>query len=127
MSFFPTSDAELVSQYEHFRENGKEEEYLERFNQGLYLKHEAWSYEKEHRLTIEGNNRHLQPGQITSIYFGAKMSSQDKRTIAVLMAERFKGKCDIYQAFFRKERYGINFREFNPKLDLNGLGLTFET
>ncbi len=127
MSFFPTSDDELVAQYQSFRENGDEEEYLERFNQGLYLKHEAWSYEKEHRLIHEGNHRHCQPGQITSVYFGAKMSSQDKRTIAVLMAERFKGKCKIYQAFFSKERYEINFREFNPKLDLDGLGLTFET
>ncbi len=91
---------------------------IDRVVEGLLIKHESWSYENEYRIIAEknenSNNKVHLPGKITKIYFGAKTSALDKRTIAIL----FEGKCDLVSMEFADNKYGLVERLFDPNIDL---------
>lgn len=123
ISQFPEDDVELLKQWKKKQNEDKEEEYLTEIRRNFLIKHEIWSYEKERRIMVENKNTLIPPGKITAIYFGMRMPPIDKRTIATIAFDKFKGNCSLFTMYRNGNGYKLGFREFNPKLDFAGLDL----
>ncbi|HCE2445491.1 TPA: DUF2971 domain-containing protein [Vibrio parahaemolyticus] len=117
LSLFPQSDRDMYLYISGMtKEDGTKA--IGKVIDGLVIKHESWSYEKEFRIiaTKNKNNKVYPPGKITRIYFGANMNPLDKRTIAILFDE----KCELISMGFDKNRYGLIEKRFEAEVDLKG-------
>ena len=119
----PDSDHELVALHKQKIAEDNAEEFYSKLSEILTIKHESWSYENEHRIIHDGNNRNPQPGKITKMFLGAKMPPQDKRMLAKLIRQDIELVC----MNFSKIKYGLTQRPLIPLSDFEGLGLHFES
>ncbi|MBI9065031.1 MAG: DUF2971 domain-containing protein [Marinilabiliaceae bacterium] len=126
ISSLPKDNKELIQQWRESKENGKEDEYLTYMRKSNWIKHELWGYENEKRIIAEEKNMNFPPGKITGIYFGMLMSAIDKRTIAKIIDQQFGRECPMYIAYRNGSSYELKFRNLEPKVDFDGLGLKFD-
>lgn len=120
---FAVTEAGIVTQWKTWKEQGREDEYIELIQRCYRIKHKLWSYEKERRIVITKQNMNIPPGKITAIYFGMRMSQIDKRTITTIAQSKFKDNYKLYTAYRDRGKYKLKFRKFDPKIDFNELKL----
>jgi len=118
----PNTDQEFMALHKQKIADVQTEEYYSTISKALTIKHESWAYENEYRIIHDGENRNTHPGKIKKIYIGAKASSQDKRTLAMLVDECI----DLVCMDFSKTKYALTERALDPTTDFQDLGLRFE-
>lgn len=81
-----------------------------------YIKSDVWSYEKEwrvwdllpYRQDVLFSDYRLRPNEVGAIYFGCRMSPDDKRTILNVLSQKYPS-ASVFEARKPRDRFQLDF------------------
>jgi hypothetical protein len=121
----PHNEAEFFGLYKSLKTKEEQKALVDEIQKTSFIKHSDWSYEKEYRIVNTKRNVLHSPGRISGVFFGLKMSSMDKRTIGLLVNPKLDDTCKLYQMYRMPGKFGLRFRDFDLKKDLDGIDVRY--